>query len=96
MLDLSEFDVKSRGLDPALFNLTSLRNLSLASSDFMEASMPSVGFELLTEMVHLDLSNAGFIGQVPMGIAQLTKLVTLNLSIIYASNLVQQFTRAQS
>lgn len=88
VLDLSEFDVKSRGLDPTLFNLTSLRNLSLASSDFMGASMPSVGFELLTEMVHLDLSNTGFIGQVPIGIAQLTKLVTLNLSIIYASNLV--------
>ncbi|CAO2161168.1 unnamed protein product [Urochloa humidicola] len=79
-LDLSERNLQSQGLDPALFNLTALRNLSLSGADFMGANLPSAGFELLTQMVHLDLSNTSFSGQVPIGIAWLKKLITLDLS----------------
>ncbi|XP_062193510.1 receptor-like protein 6 isoform X2 [Phragmites australis] len=79
-LDLGGRDLRSRGLDPALFNLTSLRNLSLAGNDFMRASLPSFGFELLTEMVHLNFSDTCFCGPIPIGIARLRKLVTLDFS----------------
>ncbi|KAL6626811.1 hypothetical protein ACP70R_030537 [Stipagrostis hirtigluma subsp. patula] len=82
-LDLSERGLQSRGIHPALFNLTSLRNLSLADNDFMGASLPSVGFGLLTEMEHLDLSYANFFGQIPISIAGLKKLVTLHLDSYY-------------
>lgn len=82
-LNLEDRSLLSRGLHPALFNLTSLRHLSLANNDFMGASLPPVGFELLSEMVHLDLRNTGFIGQIPIGIARLSKLVALDLSSNY-------------
>ncbi|KAL6626810.1 hypothetical protein ACP70R_030536 [Stipagrostis hirtigluma subsp. patula] len=79
-LDLSERGLQSRALDPAIFNLTSLRNLSLAYNDFMGASLPSSGFELLTKMVHLNLRSTSFFGQIPVGIARLRKLVALDFS----------------
>ncbi|TVU21696.1 hypothetical protein EJB05_31348, partial [Eragrostis curvula] len=79
-LDLGEFDLMSRRLDPALFNLTSLRNLSLAFNDFGNAHLPAYGFERLTDIIHLNLSNAKFFGQIPIGIARLMNLVTLDFS----------------
>ncbi|KAG2632018.1 hypothetical protein PVAP13_2NG087386 [Panicum virgatum] len=83
-LDLGEFDLTSSYLDPALFNLTSLRNLSLAFSDFNEAFLPASGFERLTNMIHLNLSWTSFRGQIPIGIACLKNLVTIDLSGNYA------------
>jgi uncharacterized protein YjbI with pentapeptide repeats len=65
-LDLGDRDLHSQGLHPAIFNLTSLRNLTLAGNDFMGASLPSAGFEHLTQMVHLDLSFTSFSGQNPL------------------------------
>jgi uncharacterized protein YjbI with pentapeptide repeats len=79
-LDLGEFDLTSSRLDPALFNLTSLRNLSLAFNDFRGASLPASGFELLTDIIHLNLSCTYFLGQIPIGIACLKNLVTIDLS----------------
>jgi hypothetical protein len=79
-LDLSEFDLTSSRLDPALFNLTSLKNLSLAFNDFRGASLPASGFELLTDIIHLNLSCTYFLGQIPIGIACLKNLVTIDLS----------------
>jgi Leucine-rich repeat (LRR) protein len=84
-LDLGDRDLQSRGLHPALFNLTSLRNLTLAGNDFMGASLPSAGFEHLTQMVHLDLSFTSFSGQIPIGMAQLRNLVMLDLSSKFLS-----------
>ncbi|XP_025804199.1 receptor-like protein 53 [Panicum hallii] len=82
-LDLGEFDLMSSWLDPALFNLTSLRNLSLAFNDFRGASLPASGFERLTDIIHLNLSCTYFLGQIPIGIACLKNLVTLDLSENY-------------
>jgi hypothetical protein len=79
-LDLSEFDLTSSHLDPALFNLTSLKNLSLAFNDFSGALLPASGFERLTDIIHLNLSCTYFLGQIPIGIACLKNLVTIDLS----------------
>nr|XP_034583151.1 receptor-like protein 19 isoform X2 [Setaria viridis] len=79
-LDLSEFQLVSRRLDPALFNLTFLRNLSLASVDFRGFSLPAFGFERLTDIIYLNLSYAHFEGKIPIGIACLKNLVTIDLS----------------
>ncbi|XP_025804052.1 probable LRR receptor-like serine/threonine-protein kinase At4g36180 isoform X1 [Panicum hallii] len=79
-LDLGEFDLTSSRLDPALFNLTSLRNLSLAFNDFSGALLPASGFERLMDIIHLNLSGPNFGFQIPIGIACLKNLVTLDLS----------------
>jgi Leucine-rich repeat (LRR) protein len=82
-LDLGEFDLTSSRLDPALFNLTSLRNLSLAFNDFSGALLPASGFERLTDIIHLNLSCTYFLGQIPVGIACLKNFVTIDLSVNY-------------
>jgi len=83
-LDLSEFNLLSRRLDPALFNLTSLRNLSLASNNFNGALLPASGFERLMDIIHLNISYTYFWGQIPIGIASLKNLVTIDLSSNWA------------
>jgi Leucine-rich repeat (LRR) protein len=81
VLDLGgQYYLQSNGLDPAIFNLTLLRNLSLSGNDFRGAQLPSSGFERLSELVSLDLSLTNFAGQIPAGIASLNKLLTLDLS----------------
>uniref|UniRef100_A0A0E0FGL3 non-specific serine/threonine protein kinase n=1 Tax=Oryza nivara TaxID=4536 RepID=A0A0E0FGL3_ORYNI len=82
-LDLSELNLISNRLDPALFNLTSLRNLSLAYNDFLGAALPASGFAQLTNMIHLNFSYSSFSGQIPIGIGSLKKLVTLDFSRNY-------------
>ncbi|CAN6171114.1 unnamed protein product [Urochloa humidicola] len=82
-LDLAEFDLTSHRLDPALFNLTSLRNLNLAFNYFIGAFLPPSGFERLTDLIHLNLSRTYFMGQIPIGIARLKNLVTIDLSDNY-------------
>ncbi|KAM3262812.1 hypothetical protein ACQJBY_053123 [Aegilops geniculata] len=80
-LDLSDQGLQSQGgLPRALFQLTTLGSLGLAGNDFGSASLPASGFEQLAELTHLNLSNAGFAGQIPAGIGNLTKLVSLDLS----------------
>ncbi|XP_066162844.1 receptor-like protein Cf-9 isoform X1 [Oryza sativa Japonica Group] len=83
-LDLSYYNLQSPGgLDPAVFNLTTLRNLSLAGNDFNRTVLPSFGFQRLTKLLRLDLSEAGFFGQIPIGIAHLKNLRALDLSFNY-------------
>uniref|UniRef100_M8B4J8 Phytosulfokine receptor 2 n=1 Tax=Aegilops tauschii TaxID=37682 RepID=M8B4J8_AEGTA len=80
-LDLSDRNLRSiNGLSAALFHLTSLRNLSLSDNDFNQAILPSFGFERLTELLSLELSGTGLAGQIPIGIACLVKLLTLDFS----------------
>ncbi|CAN6268266.1 unnamed protein product [Urochloa humidicola] len=65
----------------SLFRVLTLRRLSLAGNDFGGASLPaSGGFERLADLTHLNLSNAGFAGQMPAGIDTLRELVSLDLS----------------
>ncbi|XP_062184231.1 receptor-like protein 39 [Phragmites australis] len=82
-LDLGGHGLQSHGgLDGSLFQLVTLRRLSLAGNDFGGASLPPSGFERLVELTHLNLSNADFAGQVPVGIGSLIKLVSLDLTSI--------------
>lgn len=79
-LDLSNQGLQSGGLNHAIFDLTSLEYLNLAYNDFNGSSLPSTGFERLVKLTHLNLSSSDFDGQVPIGIRQLTNLVSLDLS----------------
>ncbi|CAL4898027.1 unnamed protein product [Urochloa decumbens] len=81
-LDLSGFGLYSKGIDPVLFNLNSLRLLDLSNNNFGDQryELPSVGFERLALLTHLNLSGSSFLGQVPLGISKLTNLVSLDLS----------------
>ncbi|XP_078167940.1 receptor-like protein 6 [Carex rostrata] len=67
-------------INPALFNLSSLQYLDLSLNYFDNITLPQTGFERLANLTHLDLSNSGFTGQVPIRISALTNLVYLDLS----------------
>ncbi|XP_066310838.1 receptor-like protein 6 [Miscanthus floridulus] len=89
-LDLDGFNLMSYRLHPALFNLTSLRNPSLASNDFTGVRLPASGFERLTDITHLNFSHTYFIGQIPIGISRLKNLVTLDFSGSYGGLYFQE------
>ncbi|PQQ21779.1 receptor-like protein 12 [Prunus yedoensis var. nudiflora] len=82
-LDLSSESI-SGGLDnsSALFDLQHIENLNLAYNNFNNTQIPSK-FDKLTNLSYLNLSNAGFVGQIPIEIAHLTRLVTLDLSTFF-------------
>uniref|UniRef100_A0ACD5VJA7 Uncharacterized protein n=1 Tax=Avena sativa TaxID=4498 RepID=A0ACD5VJA7_AVESA len=73
----------SPGLDPAIFNLTSLQRLDLSMNSFGQYSLPASGFERLSLLTHLNLSNSGLFGQIPIGIGRLASLISLDLSTYY-------------
>ncbi|KAG2693681.1 hypothetical protein I3760_08G108400 [Carya illinoinensis] len=79
-LDLSN-DSISCPLDnsSSLFKLQYLQNLNLAYNDFNGSEIPSE-FNKLSNLVYLNLSNAGFQGQIPITISHLKGLVSLDLS----------------
>nr|XP_028945715.1 receptor-like protein 6 [Malus domestica] len=84
-LDLSS-EAITGGLDhsSSLFGLKSIENLNLAYNFFNYTQLPSE-LKQLTGLSNLNLSNAGFAGQVPIEISHLTRLVTLDLSTFYFS-----------
>jgi Leucine-rich repeat (LRR) protein len=82
-LDLNGRGLYSRGLDPAVFNLTSLQFLDLSMNIFYGSNIPAVGFERLTFLTHLNLSNSGFYGEIPIAIGKNENLVSLDLSNHY-------------
>ncbi|CAM8974024.1 unnamed protein product [Rhodiola kirilowii] len=79
-LDLSS-EYISDGLTNSntIFNLKHLQKLNLAYNEFSLTTMPS-RFGDLTSLTYLNLSNAGFAGQIPIEISHLTQLVTLDFS----------------
>ncbi|KAG2690919.1 hypothetical protein I3760_09G212600 [Carya illinoinensis] len=85
-LDLSS-EAISDGLDDpsSLFSLQYLQNLSLAKNHFkdLQKEFPSE-LERLTNLIYLNLSDAGFEGQIPTAISRLTRLVVLDLSVPYS------------
>ncbi|OEL20739.1 hypothetical protein BAE44_0018243, partial [Dichanthelium oligosanthes] len=84
-LDLSGFGLFSYGIDPVLFNLTSLKVLDLSMNNFGDQhyAIPSVGFERLALLTHLSLPNSRISGEIPIGISKLTNLISLDLSCRY-------------
>ncbi|KAL8536661.1 hypothetical protein ACS0TY_012015 [Phlomoides rotata] len=63
----------------ALFSLTYLENLNLADNKFNYTQIPR-GIHYLTNLTHLNLSDAGFAGQIPVELSLLTRLVSLDIS----------------
>ncbi|XP_039173549.1 receptor-like protein 43 [Eucalyptus grandis] len=82
-LDLSNESI-SGGINgsSSLFKLEFLRSLNLAFNDFDSSAIP-FGLANLSRLVHLNLSYAGFAGQIPVDLSRLTKLRTLDLSGLY-------------
>ncbi|VAH71565.1 unnamed protein product [Triticum turgidum subsp. durum] len=82
-LELSGRGLYSQGIDPAIFNLTSLQPLDLSMNYFGEYSLIQFRFERLPLLTHLNLSHLGFQGQIPIRIGGLTNLISLDLSSNY-------------
>jgi Leucine-rich repeat (LRR) protein len=82
-LDLTNESISS-GLDnlSSLFHLQHLQSLNLAYNNFSGSPIPSE-FDKLTNLRYLNLSYAGFTGQIPIALSRLTRLVTLDLSSCY-------------
>ncbi|EYU26682.1 hypothetical protein MIMGU_mgv1a000464mg [Erythranthe guttata] len=67
----------------ALFGLRYLEKLNLAFNSFASIPIPK-GLQNLTNLAYLNLSNAGFGGQVPVEISTMTSLVSLDLSNLFS------------
>ncbi|GAY32059.1 hypothetical protein CUMW_000340, partial [Citrus unshiu] len=82
-LDLSEESI-SAGIDnsSSLFSLKYLQSLNLAYNSFNGSQIPS-GLGNLTNLTYLNVSNAGFAGQIPIQVSGMTRLVTLDLSSLH-------------
>ncbi|RVW23317.1 LRR receptor-like serine/threonine-protein kinase GSO1 [Vitis vinifera] len=82
-LDLSS-ELISGGFNSSssLFSLRHLQRLNLANNIFNNSQIPS-GFGKLGNLVYLNFSGAGFSGQIPIEISRLTRLVTIDFSILY-------------
>ncbi|XP_028797561.1 receptor-like protein Cf-9 [Neltuma alba] len=63
----------------SLFQLSHLQTLNLAYNNF-SGSLISSQFGDLSTLTHLNLSDSGFVGEIPPQIAELSKLVSLDLS----------------
>ncbi|KAL8504879.1 hypothetical protein ACS0TY_016171 [Phlomoides rotata] len=74
----------SGGIDntSSLFSLQYLQRLNLAFNNFIGTQIPS-GLQNLTNLAYLNLSNAGFAGQVPIEVSTMKRLVVLDLSSIF-------------
>ncbi|KAK2656177.1 hypothetical protein Ddye_009229 [Dipteronia dyeriana] len=79
-LDLSSESI-SGGIENSngLLGLQYLQKLNLAFNGFGQIEIPS-RLANLTDLTYLNLSNAGFVGQIPIAISRMTRLVTLDLS----------------
>ncbi|XVF84592.1 hypothetical protein PTKIN_Ptkin17bG0049600 [Pterospermum kingtungense] len=63
----------------SIFTLHHLQRLNLAGNSF-NITLLSYGFERLPNLTHLNLSDSCFHGQVPIGISNSSRLVSLDLS----------------
>ncbi|THG15587.1 hypothetical protein TEA_009135 [Camellia sinensis var. sinensis] len=78
-LDLNSELIYS-GIDSrVVFLVSSFLSLNLAYNNFNFTQIPS-SFGSLSRLKYLNLSNAGFSGQIPIGLSRLKRLVTLDLS----------------
>ncbi|XP_042014314.1 receptor-like protein Cf-9 [Salvia splendens] len=73
------------GNSSSLFGFKYLQKLNLAYNVFRQKTIPK-GIGNLTCLTHLNLSYAGFVGQVPSEVSLLTKLASLDISDDYFRN----------
>ncbi|XP_004305548.1 PREDICTED: receptor-like protein 12 [Fragaria vesca subsp. vesca] len=79
-LDLSSESIScSIDNSSSLFQLEHLQSLNLADNSFNDSSIPSA-IGKLADLRYLNLSSTYFSGQIPIEVARLTRLVTLDLS----------------
>ncbi|KAM6579403.1 hypothetical protein CsatA_003177 [Cannabis sativa] len=82
---VTRLDLKCSGLqgilhsNNTLFSLSHLQSLILSGNDFSHSKISSE-FGKFSKMVHLDLSDSGFSGQVPLQLSYLSNLLTLDLT----------------
>ncbi|KAK9095832.1 hypothetical protein Sjap_021329 [Stephania japonica] len=80
-LDVSEsWLVGNIDSNSSLFNLYHLQNVNLAFNDFNSSSIPAGFVRMNRSLTHLNLSWSRLSGEVPQEIAQLTNLISLDLS----------------
>ncbi|GMH18284.1 hypothetical protein Nepgr_020125 [Nepenthes gracilis] len=84
-LDLSGESISEIDNSSSLFELRFLESLNLANNRFSNVTIPSGIGRVSGTLTRLDLSNAGFSGQVPLVLSKLTKLVVLDLSVDVSS-----------
>lgn len=78
-LDLSSHKLSGTFNSTNLLHLPFLEKLNLSNNNFQSSPFPS-RLDLISNLTHLNFSNSGFSGQVPLEISRLTKLVSLDLS----------------
>ncbi|MED6175845.1 hypothetical protein PIB30_082116, partial [Stylosanthes scabra] len=83
-LDISHEFIKGGNLT-SLFKLKYLQGLNLAYNEF-NSDIHYDFQNLQMNLRHLNLSNSGFMGQIPTQISHLTKLETLDLSTTFTSS----------
>ncbi|KAL3753563.1 hypothetical protein ACJRO7_000899 [Eucalyptus globulus] len=93
-LDLSSESI-SGGINgsSSLFKLEFLRSLNLAFNDFKSIAIP-LGLANLSRLENLNLSYAGFAGQIPAELSRLRKLRTLDLSYLNSLKLEKPSLRS--
>ncbi|CAI9782359.1 unnamed protein product [Fraxinus pennsylvanica] len=70
----------------SLFTLQHLEKLNLAFNDFRNIQIPRRLYNL-THLTHLNLSEAGLVGQIPCELSSMKRLVSLDLSNLRNGNL---------
>ncbi|KAL2500461.1 receptor like protein 6 [Forsythia ovata] len=69
----------------SLFSLQYLERLNLAFNNFNNIQIPSRLYNF-TNLTHLNLSETGFVGQIPVELSSMRRLVSLDLSNMYTGN----------
>ncbi|KAL2500232.1 receptor like protein 6 [Forsythia ovata] len=69
----------------SLFSLQYLERLNLAFNNFNNIQIPSRLYNF-TKLTHLNLSETGFVGQIPVELSSMRRLVSLDLSNMYTGN----------
>ncbi|XP_027184313.1 receptor-like protein EIX1 [Coffea eugenioides] len=78
-------------LSPSLVNLTNLRHLDLSLNNFSGIRIPTF-LGLLKELRYLNLSDAGFVGEVPHHLGNLSHLRYLDIGVVLGGIIQNKLT----